>query len=294
MHIAVVGAGSLGSLLGGLLAREHRVTLVGRDPHMRAVRERGLRLTQAVETTVRPAAGTTPPAACDVALVTTKAFDTADAAETLTDTDADCVVSLQNGLGNEATLAARLDCPVLAGVCTYGARLTDPSVVACTGEGTVRLGDPDGGPSERADRLAARFRAAGVDATASDAMARLLWRKLAVNVGINATTALAGIENGGLLDGPARSVAATAARETAAVARSEGIDLTDETVTDAVRSVARTTRTNRSSMLQDVDAERRTEADAIVGPVADHDRPTPVAETLAGLLRAWERERELR
>lgn len=294
MHVVVVGAGSLGSLLGGVLAREHRVTLVGRDPHVSAVRERGLRVTGVIDTTVYPDAETTPPARCDLALVTTKAFDTADAAAALTDTDAGCVLSVQNGLGNETVLRDRLDCPVLAGTCTYGARRTEPGVVACTGEGTITVGDPDGGPSEWAARVADGFSAAGLDTTASDEMPRLLWQKLAVNVGINATTALARTENGALTDGPASSVAAAAARETATVARSEGIDLADETATDAVERVAHNTRANRSSMLQDIDAQRRTEVDAIVGPVADHAEPTPVAATLAGLLRAWEAERGLR
>ncbi|WP_075937713.1 2-dehydropantoate 2-reductase [Halosegnis longus] len=294
MHVVVVGAGSLGSLLGGLLAREHRVTLVGRDPHVSAIHDHGLRVTGVVDTTVHPDAETTAPARCDLALVTTKAFDTASAAATLADTDTGCVLSLQNGLGNESLLRDRLDCPVLAGTCTYGARRSDPGVVAYTGEGTITVGDPDGGPSAWADRVADAFDAAGFDATASDEMPRLLWRKLAVNVGINATTALARTENGALVDGPAEPVAAAAARETATVARSEGIDLADETATDAVDRVARNTRANRSSMLQDIDAQRRTEVDAIVGPVADHAEPTPVASTLAGLLRAWETERGLR
>ena len=42
MNVVVFGAGSLGSLVGGLLARAHEVTLVGRDPHVSTVRERGL------------------------------------------------------------------------------------------------------------------------------------------------------------------------------------------------------------------------------------------------------------
>ncbi|MFT4881834.1 MAG: 2-dehydropantoate 2-reductase, partial [Salinirussus sp.] len=45
MHVVVFGAGSLGSLVGGLLARTHQVTLVGREEHVRAVRADGLRLT---------------------------------------------------------------------------------------------------------------------------------------------------------------------------------------------------------------------------------------------------------
>ena len=105
MDICVFGAGSLGSLVGGLLAREHAVTLVGRDPHVATVATEGLDLTGVLSETVHPDAGTTPPDRADLAVVTVKAFDTAAAARTLADCDLDCVLSLQNGLGNEATLA---------------------------------------------------------------------------------------------------------------------------------------------------------------------------------------------
>jgi 2-dehydropantoate 2-reductase len=62
--------------------------------------------------------------------------------------------------------------------------------------------------------------------------------------------------------------------------------------------VADATAANHSSMLQDVESERRTEVDAISGYVADRAPEegvrTPVNATLASLLRAWERGRELR
>ena len=60
MDDVVFGAGSLGRLVGGLLAGGHGVTLVGRDPHVSAVRERGLRLEGAVESRVYPEAVTDP------------------------------------------------------------------------------------------------------------------------------------------------------------------------------------------------------------------------------------------
>ena len=62
----------------------------------------------------------------------------------------------------------------------------------------------------------------------------------------------------------------------------------------AVERVAAATAANRSSMLQDVTAGRRTEGDAIVGVVADAAPSTPVNETTAALLRTWEAERDLR
>ncbi|EMA42775.1 ketopantoate reductase family protein [Halococcus saccharolyticus] len=288
MEIVVFGAGSLGSLVGGLCAREHHVTLVGRDPHIQAVRDSGLHVGGAFDFTVRPAARTDPPPSADLALVTVKAFDTDDAARALVDCDLDAVCSLQNGLGNEERLATRLD-GVLAGTCTYGARLVEPGRVECTGIGEIALGAPDGGRSACAERVGRALRRAGVETTVADDMPRRLWKKLAVNAGINPTTALARVENGALADEPLHGIAGDAARETARVAREQGVDLGDDEAVAALDAVVEATAANTSSMLQDVRAGRRTEIDAINGAVVDRaDAPVPVNRTLAGLVRAWE------
>ncbi|QLH75877.1 ketopantoate reductase family protein [Halosimplex rubrum] len=296
MRALVFGAGSLGSLLGGLLARAHDVTLVGRDPHVERVRAEGLRIAGEVSARVAPAATTTVPAErFDLALVAVKAFDTPAAAEALGGADLDAVLSVQNGLGNEAVLAEALDAPVLAGTCTYGARLTEPGAVECTGRGEVALGPPDGGESPVADRVGPAMRAAGVETTVAADMPRRCWEKLAVNAGINAVTALARVENGALVDGPAGEPARRAAREAARVARERGIDLSDDAAVEAVERVAAATSANRSSMLQDVDAGGRTEVDAINGAVVDRaEAAVPANETLTALVRGWERERGLR
>jgi 2-dehydropantoate 2-reductase len=288
MEIVVLGAGSLGSLVGGLCAREHRVTLVGRAPHVAAIRASGLHVGGAFDFTVHPAARTDPLDAADLALVTVKAFDTPGVACALADCDLDAVCSLQNGLGNEERLATRLD-GVLAGTCTYGARLVEPGHVDCTGVGEVALGAPDGGRSARAERVGRALRAAGVETTVADDMPRRLWTKLAVNAGINPTTALARVPNGALGTDPLAGIAREAARETARVARDQGVDLGDDEAVAALDAVVEATAGNTSSMLQDVLAGRRTEIDAISGAVVDRaSSAVPVNRTLAGLVRAWE------
>ncbi len=299
MEIVVFGAGSLGSLVGGLLAREHAVTLVGRDPHVRAVRQSGLSVTGAVDATVRPAARTDGiDLSGDLVVVTVKAFDTPTAAEALATGEFDAAVSLSNGLGNERVLADHLDCPVLAGTATYGAVLIRPGEVECTGVGEVVLGPRKGGTSRVGDKVGAAFAESGIETTVAEDMPRRLWEKLAVNAGINPVTALSRVENGALLAGEANDLARTAARETARVAREQAVDLSEEQAVEAVESVADATADNTSSMRQDVDAGRRTEVDAINGYVLDrareHDVEVPVNRTLAGLIRAWERGRNVR
>jgi 2-dehydropantoate 2-reductase len=302
-RILVFGAGSLGSLLGGVLARTHDVTLVGRDPHVRTVRESGLRVEGELSLTVQPAAATAvPDGRYDLALVTVKAGDTDVAARELgaasagADGGLGAVWSLQNGLGNEERLAAELSCPVLAGTCTYGARLVEPGVVRCTGVGEVTVGPLAGGESRLAKSVGEAASAAGVETAVATDMPRRLWEKLAVNAGINAVTALARVDNGALVDGPASETARAAAREAARVAaRAAGVDLDPDGVAEQVTDVAETTAANVSSMRADVEAGRPTEIDAINGAVVDRaDESVPVNETLTALVRAWERERDLR
>jgi 2-dehydropantoate 2-reductase len=298
MDIVVFGAGSLGSLVGGLLARAHEVTLVGRDPHVARIRETGLRVSGELDAHVAPDAVTDGQhLTADLAIVTVKSFDTAAAAETLATGSFDAVLSLQNGLTEEA-LADRLAVPILAGTATYGARFREPGTVECTGVGQIALGALEGGPSPLAERVGKAFRDAGIETLVATDMPRRRWEKLAVNAGINAVTALARVENGALADGDAAELAHAAAHETARVARAEGVKLPNRVARTALDDVVDATAKNRSSMLQDVDDEKRTEVDAITGIVVEradaHGVDVPTNRVLARLLRAWEAGRGLR
>ena len=301
MQVVVFGAGSLGSLIGGLLADEHDVTLVGRRPHVDAVREDGLEVVGEIQRLVRPRAVTERPdvTAADLAVVTVKAYDTAAAASALAGCDLDAALSLQNGMGNEETLARALSGPVLAGTTDFGARLREPGVVECTGVGEVAIGPRPGAEGTRDTELARRagtaFADAAIETRVEADMRPHLWEKLAVNAGINPVTALARVENGALRSGPAGDVAERAAVEVAAVARENDVDLDDDVARRALRRVADATARNRSSMLQDVEAGRRTEIDAIAGYAVERaEGAAPTNETLTGLVRGWEAARGLR
>ena len=294
MEIVVFGAGSLGSLVGGVLAREHDVTLVARPAHAEAVREDGLTVTGMTDLCVSPSATTDGQGlAAELAIVAVKAADTPTAVETLATGSFDAVLSLQNGMGNEATLADRLESPVLAGTATYGAVLRNPGVVECTGLGEVVVGPRTGGRSSLAGRVGDAFDTAGLETTVAADMPRRLWAKLAVNAAINPVTALANVDNGAVLEPPVTDLARSAARETACVARACSVQLSDQEAITAMERVAADTAANTSSMRQDVLADRRTEIDAINGYVvdraADHDCAVPTNRALTALVRSWER-----
>jgi 2-dehydropantoate 2-reductase len=294
MDVLVFGAGSLGSLVGGLLATAHDVTLVGRDPHVETVRTDGLRVSGVESLETRPAATTDgSDASADLAVVTVKAHDTETAARTLATGDPGAVCSLQNGMGNEDVLATHLDAPVLAGATTLGARLRAPGHVEWLGRGTVTVGPwRPADDAATAERVAEAFAAAGLDADATTDARSLLWEKLAVNAAINPVTALARVENGAVAEPPLSDLAETAAVEAAEVARADGASLSAAEARRDVETVARATARNRSSMHADVARGRRTEIDAINGYVVERaaalDRAVPANRTLAALIRGWE------
>ncbi len=287
MELLVFGAGSIGSLLGGLLSREHEVTLLGRDPHMRQIETEGLEITGLANERVYPSTTTDlEGVTADIALLTVKSYDTEAAAMELAELDLEAVCSVQNGLGNVEVLAEALSCPILGGSTTYGAYLEAPGQVRMTGDGTVTIGSfREGG--DKVDTIVELFESAGLTAISTDDIRQTLWEKVAVNAAINPVTALTRQPNGAVATDPLYTVAVSAADEAVAVATANGIDLEKTEIRKTVRTVAEATAENRSSMLQDVVNEQQTEIGAINEAIVERSETidVPVNETLAALIK---------
>jgi len=291
--VLILGTGALACLFAARLsAIGERVTMLGTwRAGLEALRRHGVRLVTADGERAYPVHATDDPADCGnarAALVLVKTWQTERAARQL----AACLapdglaLTLQNGLGNAETLAARLGAErVAVGVTTTGATLVAPGVVRPGGEGVVSLGEhPRLGP------LADRLRAAGFAVQVHPDVQSLLWGKLVINAAINPLTALMGAPNGALLEErAARLFMAQAAREAAEVAGALGISLPFDDPVAAAEDVARRTAHNRSSMLQDLDRGAPTEIDAICGQIVRHGErvgvPTPVNRALWRMVR---------
>jgi len=275
VRVVVMGAGAVGSMVGGRLARDHDVTLVGRAPHVDAVDTQGLELTGHTERTVRVDATTDPaeldPA--DVVLVTTKAYDTEQAVrEALPVVDEHTyVVSLQNGLGNLEAIARHVDPSRVVGATTsHGCLFHGPGRVEHTGVGDAVLGPPEPPDLPAHHELAEALTEAGIETEVVADVRPRLWAKVAVNAAINPLTAVTGLPNGALLEvDQLEDLLEAVAREAEAVARETGVDDPEGAWVDRARTVAKRTARNRSSMLQDVERGKRTEIDAICGALAE-------------------------
>lgn len=234
---------------------------------------------------------------CDLSLMMVKAHQTRVAAQSLPPLLAGggLALTLQNGVGNVEHLAAVVGPePLLAGVTMHGVTMLGVGQVRHAGAGMTILGIPPGSqvsPVEL-DRWVAWFQTAGIECTSTRDIVATLWDKLLINVGINPLTALTRLHNGELLTVPAAWEVATAAvQEAQAVAAAAGITLSPEPLS-RLRRVCQATARNRSSMLQDVLANRLTEIEALNAQIVSRGQalgvPTPVNATLTRLIRALE------
>lgn len=211
----------------------------------------------------------------DAAVVCVKTPGTAWAAEVAQHVVArdGVLLTIQNGLGNYETLVAAVgEARVAVGVIYVGARLEAGKLWA-TGAGKVELGLVARAEPRRALKaLAARLVDGGMTVTIVQNPWTSVWHKVAVNAAMNPVTALLGYKNEELLADPAASrVADGLAAEVARVATATGMlgqdGLSEDQARRAWRDIATLTGANRSSMLQDVEAGRATEIDAICGAV---------------------------
>jgi 2-dehydropantoate 2-reductase len=263
MRVAIIGMGAIGHVIQRALAGRVEIVPVDRT-----------------NAPLRPDGGTP----VDAAVVCVKTPGTAWAAEVAQRivSGEGVVLTIQNGLGNWETLAAAVgQARVAVGVIYVGARLEHGELWA-TGPGRVELGLPPGaGPRRALEALAARLAEGGMTVSVVEDAWHSVWRKVAVNAAMNPTTALLGYTNAELLaDVGASRVADSLASEVARVATATGVAMSEDEGQRAWRDIATVTGANRSSMLQDVQAGRPTEIDAICGAVQREGERRGVAAPL--------------
>ncbi len=295
MKIVIAGAGAIGGYLGAKLARAGAdVVLFARGPHLHAMQERGLRVTGVEEQfEVRPqvTGDLASIGQADVVFLGVKAHALTSLAPALAplfgpDT---IVVSTQNGIpwwyfqgvGGElndlrlervdpgGVIAAAIEHRRVVGSLAYFATdLAEPGVVRHIEGNRISFGEPDGSKSERAKRIADALIAAGLRCPVTARFRHEIWVKLLGNVAFNPISAL----TGGTLEELARHpdtarLVRELMTETEAVAAKLGIELPisiDQRMAGAEKVGA-----HKTSMLQDWEAGRPMELEAVVGAVVE-------------------------
>lgn len=267
--VAVVGPGGVGGLVGAVLARAgHRVVYVARPETAAALAAGGLAVTSAQYGDFHvPATAVSrldePVDLCVVAAKATALDAALDAvpAETL---GGRLVLPLLNGVDHLAALRARFpSAEVVAGAIRVESTRVAPGRIAHTSPFCVVEVAGDRSPRERLDALAARLRAAGIDASVRDSEAAVLWDKLAFLAPLALLTTAYATTAGEVRDRRRTELDAVAA-EVVAVARAAGATVDTAAVLGLFDRVP---PSMKSSMLRDVEAGRPAEVDAIGGAV---------------------------
>ncbi len=299
MKIVIIGTGAIGCLFGAVFKKGGLdVALLGRSAEeVGAINERGVIVERggAEETTAIPAFLDASAAGRDgLVIIAVKAYDTASTIPQIRRmlSPDGAVLTLQNGLGNAETLAGDLGVErLLCGTTAHGSSVVGPGRIIHAGQGETLLGEMRGERSRRAEKIAALFSSAGLDARAVDNAPGYAWLKLIINAAINPFTAIHNLRNGALPGVPniCEEMAEVVA-EAEAVARAAGVKIPCDDAMAKVRKVCAATGDNVSSMLQDVRAGRRTEIDYINGAIVRLGEkfgiPTPRNAALAAQVRA--------
>ena len=299
-RVCIVGAGVIGSLFAGHLAQICEVSvLTRRQEHADALNRDGLRVSGKNELHARVLASTDPQAlpSPEVAIVATKATGLRGAVEALVGLfQGATITTVLNGLGAEEIIREHGEWPIVSAVTFMsGTRRSDTHVEYILDTETW-LGPYEETPFERVQEIADIIVAAGLRAEALPDLRPAQWSKLIFNAAVNPVAALTGLPHDphfAAEDSPSDlgHLVHGLVDEGKAVAEAAGIDLHDDPWEMNVHATRRGSA-HYPSMLEDVEARRRTEIDLITGALLreaeKHDVEVPLHTAMYELVKARE------
>jgi len=307
LEILVIGAGALGLLIAGIISHNGgKVTLFSRRPEaVEYISRNGIKIVaQNIDyvSRVKCTSVIERDKKYDLAIVTVKSYDTPEIAKLLgenlnTDTQ---VLTIQNGLGNAETLARHLGQQrVYPGITMQSSTRLSINEVYHAFNGLTIIGEYAGPPTERTKMFADYLSRLGVPTVVSENIWRDLWFKLMVNSVINPLTAIMRVKNKNLLEVPSvdlliRSILS----EIISVAKLHGHEFDFDECYEKVIKIIKDSGDNKSSMLQDIENNKRTEIDNLNGMVVSlaskYGLEIPVNNALTIIIKGIERQQNIR
>jgi 2-dehydropantoate 2-reductase len=312
--VAVVGAGAIGGFLGAQLARSgQEVILIARGPHLAAMRSGGVTVRHGgKEFTAYPECTEDINALsrAEVVFLTLKAHSIPQVAEAIGSSLADgaCVVGAQNGIpwwyfedrhlesvDPGGVIARNIPYKLVVGCIAYpAAQVVEPGIIELLEGNRFTLGEPDGSRSERVQSISTMLAKAGLKAPIQTRIRTEIWLKLLGNATFNPVSALTRATLVEMVTSPApRELVRTLMEEVDAVARALGVEvpLSIEKRMDG----AAATGAHKTSMLQDLEAGRPLEVDALLGAVVEladgEGVPVPSLRVVYGLTKLLDESR---
>jgi 2-dehydropantoate 2-reductase len=298
--VLVVGAGAVGAAVAGLVARKlpSAVTILAGGERAERYRREGFVLNSQRKdfALVSPADRSAP----DLVIVAVKTYQLEQAVVDMSNHvgPGTLVLSLLNGISSEEVLSREFGAEKVPLAMILGIdAVREGNSTRFSGTGKIHFGDPRNPPgarTERVRRIAEFFDSAGVAWVVPEDMTRSLWYKFMINVGINQASAVLRAPYRAFQSmAEAKELMESAMRETVALSRALGTGLVEADVAAWYETLRRLAPDGKTSMLQDVEAGRKTEVEAFAGTMMALARPAgldvPVNRTLYRLIRALER-----
>jgi len=324
MKVCIFGAGAIGGHAAARMISTDvaKVSIIARGPHLEAIRQRGLILrTEGAEIGGHPVAASDDPGRLppqDLVIVTLKAHAQPAAADSIARLLAPGGLTLfaMNGVPwwwkkgyADAGPLERVDPGgslwrtigperALGAVVNSSNHVVEPGIIVHAGAKRWTIGDPNWPDSPIAQKVVDLFNSAGMEGVLTPDIRRDVWRKLLTNISgspIAALTRLSGKDTPAVIG--LDRLAMKLIEEALLVAAAEGHDLRDDVTLESIARPARGRFPGKPSMLQDVEAGRTLEAEALMGQVQDfacsHGIPTPTIDTVFALLSGLNRSLQL-
>jgi 2-dehydropantoate 2-reductase len=295
--VAILGAGTMGTLYAYLLAADNDVTLIDvRGDVVESINAQGVQIDDLPPRSVMASIDPARAFATNFLFVFVKAPNTLSAIRPFAGqlNPATPIVSLQNGLGNEEAIKVALgsNVPLVIGITNESALAVGHGRSRRLGVGTTVVGS-GGASTETVRAVQALLQAGGLDCAIAYDIHPHQWGKLLANAAINPISALIDSKNSIILTDPnAAELARSLALEAAAVAKALHINLPFSDPWEYVRSIVSSSSDGWNSMTVDLGARLKTEVQQINGAiVAAGSRtgvPTPYNEAILRLVKAKE------
>jgi 2-dehydropantoate 2-reductase len=293
----------MGSVYAGLMAEAgHEVWGVDIwQEHVDAINQSGLRVEGAsgdrVLRGIHATANAEDVGECDLYVLATKASGVGPAAKKIAALmgSESMVITIQNGLGAGERIAEFMDTDrVLLGVADgFGASMKGPGHVHHSAMNLIRVGEMNGGMSDRLQRITDAWQQAGFNAKAFADIDQLIWGKYICNVAFSGPCTVFDRTLGELMADPGSwSIAQGCALEVFALGQAKNIAFTFDDPIEYVTAFGRKMPDARPSMLLDHHAKRPSEIDAINGMAVELGRQLGIATPYNEVLSAVIRQRE--
>jgi len=323
MKVCIVGAGAIGGWIGVKLARAgHSVSVLARGAALSAIKQNGLQLIEGGESyaaKVHTAGAASEHETPDLLVIAVKAPGLRDAALAVAPLVGSntTVLTAMNGVpwwffDRADRLLAGAQLATIDATGEIAKSIPSRNVIGCVvhaacsvdAPGVIRhkmgarliIGEPSGGLTPRLQALHDALAAAGFEPESSDDIQRDVWFKLWGNMTMNPVSAITGATTDKILDdAQVREFCSAVMREAQSVGKQIGIPIAQ--TPDERHAVTRKLGAMKTSMLQDVEAGKAIELDALVAAVCEIGQkvnvPTPYTDALLGLTRLMARGRGL-